>query len=55
MIEMIEARKNSEEVKRHDLLSNLLLANASDGESEGLNADEIISIYFSATIAFAPR
>ncbi|KAF7760802.1 hypothetical protein Agabi119p4_10211 [Agaricus bisporus var. burnettii] len=46
MIEMIEARKNSEEVKRHDLLSNLLLANASDGESEGLNADEIISNVF---------
>ncbi|EKM76286.1 hypothetical protein AGABI1DRAFT_45036, partial [Agaricus bisporus var. burnettii JB137-S8] len=46
MIEMIEARKNTEEVKRHDLLSNLLLANASDGESEGLNADEIISNVF---------
>lgn len=41
---MIETRKNSEEVNRHDLLSNLLLANASDGETESLSADEVLSM-----------
>lgn len=44
MVEMIEMRKNSEKVERHDLLSNLLEANASDGEIETLNADELIGI-----------
>jgi hypothetical protein len=44
MVDMIETRKNSEKVERHDLFSNLLEANAGDGEIEILNADELIGM-----------
>jgi hypothetical protein len=43
---MIDARKNSQEATRDDLLSSFLLANASDGETESLSADEVISMSF---------
>lgn len=49
MTEMIETRKRSEKVERHDLFSNLLEANSSDGETENLSADELIGTTFQST------
>lgn len=49
MTEMIETRKRSEKVERHDLFSNLLEANSSDGETENLSADELIGTTFQPT------
>ncbi|XP_006455974.1 hypothetical protein AGABI2DRAFT_121882 [Agaricus bisporus var. bisporus H97] len=46
MVGMIETRKNSEKVERHDLFSNLLEANSGDGETETLSADELIGNIF---------
>jgi hypothetical protein len=35
-----------QEMDRHDLLSNVILASASDCESRGLSADEVLSMSF---------
>lgn len=47
MIEMIETRRNSEKVERHDLLSNLIGAGVDDGEIEPSNADDLIGKFSS--------
>ncbi|EKM77571.1 hypothetical protein AGABI1DRAFT_43298, partial [Agaricus bisporus var. burnettii JB137-S8] len=51
MVEMIETRKKSGKIERHNLSSNLLEANVDDGGTGTLNADELIGNIFIFLIA----